>query len=245
MPLKKGDKRSWSVNSSDPEVRKKRSNSLKGIHHPRKNGNYHPPVSVKCKICEIGFSKPYAVWNRSISKKFYCSKCNPTKFKRGQKSHNSKPKIQSHCDYCGNQLERVESQYHIYDKHFCNQRCSGKWKSKNITGNKVYNWRGGHNSYYGENWLRQRRGCIARDSNVCQICNLTSNLDKSNMDVDHKIPFRLFSNYKDANILENLWCLCKKCHSIKTNWQNTITSTNIDDWKYLIQDLLNRKYIWN
>ena len=44
----------------------------------------------------------------------------------------------------------------------------------------------------------------------CQICNAIEK--DSTHHVHHKIPFRKYSNYLDANKLENLITLCPNCH---------------------------------
>ena len=242
MPTKKGAAIAWDTKSHTKEANQKRSNTLKGRYIQRKGT--HPPVAVECHNCEIAIRKKYSYWVASKSKNFYCSKCNPTKFKNGDIPHNKKEKIIFKCDYCGGKLERSEAQFKAYKYHFCNAQCNGLWKAENITGDKVYNFSGGYAPYYGDNWRTQRRECIKRDDNTCQVCKLTRNKDNSNMDVDHKIPFRVFEDYLVANRLSNLWCLCKSCHSVKTNWQHQYKNINIGAWKEIVEDLIQRKCIW-
>lgn len=89
------------------------------------------------------------------------------------------------------------------------------------SGPNHYNWRGGESDYYyGPNWPGQQRQARERDQ-VCQCCGLTPEENGRELDVHHKIPFRLFNyvpeendNYLQANELDNLECLCRSCHMI-------------------------------
>jgi DEAD/DEAH box helicase domain-containing protein len=63
---------------------------------------------------------------------------------------------------------------------------------------------------YGPNWPRQRKLARARDHYRCQICGMPEQ-DREH-DVHHKIPFRTFTTYEQANQLANLITLCRACH---------------------------------
>ncbi|MBN1231018.1 MAG: DEAD/DEAH box helicase [Anaerolineales bacterium] len=63
---------------------------------------------------------------------------------------------------------------------------------------------------YGPNWETQKIKARQRDGNICQICG-TPEKGRSH-DVHHKIPFRTFSSYNEANHLRNLVTLCSSCH---------------------------------
>ncbi len=63
---------------------------------------------------------------------------------------------------------------------------------------------------YGPNWSAQRDLARARDGYRCQFCG-TPEGGRSH-DVHHKIPFRTFSSYLQANQLQNLITLCPSCH---------------------------------
>ncbi|RPI52217.1 MAG: HNH endonuclease [Deltaproteobacteria bacterium] len=73
-------------------------------------------------------------------------------------------------------------------------------------------WRGGHKDYRGYNWSSQRKLALERDGHRCVKCGKTKGIT-----VHHKIPFRLFATYEDANELSNLETLCRKCHTDKDN----------------------------
>jgi DEAD/DEAH box helicase domain-containing protein len=63
---------------------------------------------------------------------------------------------------------------------------------------------------YGPNWARQRRLARARDGYRCQMCGAPE--QGREHDVHHKIPFRTFASYEQANQLANLITLCHPCH---------------------------------
>jgi DEAD/DEAH box helicase domain-containing protein len=63
---------------------------------------------------------------------------------------------------------------------------------------------------YGRNWFKQRQLARARDGYRCQICGAPE--QGREHDVHHKIPFRTFASYEQANHLSNLITLCRPCH---------------------------------
>jgi len=70
-------------------------------------------------------------------------------------------------------------------------------------------WRNDPNDY-GPNWEGQRQLARLRDGFRCQVCSLEE-AGRSH-DIHHKIPFRKFPSYREANQLENLVTLCPACH---------------------------------
>jgi DEAD/DEAH box helicase domain-containing protein len=63
---------------------------------------------------------------------------------------------------------------------------------------------------YGPNWAAQRKRARARDGYRCQICGAPE--QGRAHDVHHKVPFRTFASYRQANQLPNLITLCGPCH---------------------------------
>jgi DEAD/DEAH box helicase domain-containing protein len=63
---------------------------------------------------------------------------------------------------------------------------------------------------YGSNWAAQRQQARARDQYRCQMCGAAE--QGREHDVHHKIPFRTFASYLEANQLSNLITLCRTCH---------------------------------
>jgi DEAD/DEAH box helicase domain-containing protein len=70
-------------------------------------------------------------------------------------------------------------------------------------------WRNDPNDY-GPNWSSQRDQARVRDQYRCQICGAPE--QGRSHDVHHKIPFRTFASYRQANQLANLVTLCRPCH---------------------------------
>ncbi len=56
----------------------------------------------------------------------------------------------------------------------------------------------------------KRDAARQRDDHTCQNCGLPE--DGRSHDVHHKIPFRAFEDFSEANRLENLVTLCPTCH---------------------------------
>jgi DEAD/DEAH box helicase domain-containing protein len=65
-------------------------------------------------------------------------------------------------------------------------------------------------NHYGPGWSQIRDRVRARDKYTCQVCgDVETNRQH---DVHHKVPFRAFPSYVEANRLENLTTLCPSCH---------------------------------
>ena len=65
---------------------------------------------------------------------------------------------------------------------------------------------------YGPNWTHQRILARKRDQYRCQYCGVPETGKAHH--VHHKIPFRNFPSYEEANQLNNLVTLCPTCHRI-------------------------------
>ncbi|HKJ26330.1 MAG TPA: DEAD/DEAH box helicase [Anaerolineales bacterium] len=63
---------------------------------------------------------------------------------------------------------------------------------------------------YGPNWPQQRDHARQRDNYTCQNCGRPE--EGRSHDVHHKIPFKAFERFQDANQLDNLVTLCPACH---------------------------------
>jgi DEAD/DEAH box helicase domain-containing protein len=70
-------------------------------------------------------------------------------------------------------------------------------------------WRSDANKY-GANWKAQKEAARERDEYTCQNCGVVE--DGRAHDVHHKVPFRAFPGFEEANRLENLASLCPSCH---------------------------------
>ena len=78
-------------------------------------------------------------------------------------------------------------------------------------------WRDSPNDY-GPDWQEQRAKTRERDGYCCAECGATEGRGRQH-DVHHRVPFRVFNyipglnrNDLDANRLENLVLLCRRCH---------------------------------
>ena len=118
------------------------------------------------------------------------------------------------CEQCG---QPFSVQPALADKRFCSAECWWAWSSEHFTGQNNPNWRGGPVGYYGSNWSRQTRRARKRDV-TCQICGTPENVNGIALDVHHIGPFREFDgDWKKANRLSNLICLCRSCHASVDN----------------------------
>lgn len=112
--------------------------------------------------------------------------------------------------------KRIEKTCPQCNKIFNIKQCFAKWQSESeiYSGENNFNWRGGYSPYYGPNWRQQQRNARHRDNYTCQSCGAEENKLRKQLDVHHIKPFRLFGieNYKQANRLSNLICLCPSCH---------------------------------
>jgi len=125
----------------------------------------------------------------------------------------------SPCANCGKPItKKYISCGNRKGKHlFCDNKCYGEWRSQNISGSDHPRFKGGGEIYYGSNWRQQRRAARKRDNYTCQKCDVVENGRAH--DVHHIVPFRDYGieNYKDANKLINLVCLCNVCHLLVEN----------------------------
>lgn len=181
---------------------------LIGEGNPRWSGG---DVTVECDYC----GKEFTV-NRAKKESFdihFCSRNCYGRWISENKSGENSPIYKQReikCDYCGKEFKRQPSE--IHSVNFCSRDCHSKWWSENMVGENNFRWKGGFERYYGPNWLRQRRKARARDNYTCQVCSEKE--DGHELDVHHIVPFRNFGleDYKEANKLNNLITLCRKCH---------------------------------
>lgn len=184
-----------------------------------KNQNKH--ISVPCSECGAQLIRLRTDAERV--KHNFCDKSCGVEWRkklRGNKSYTWKGgKVKVHCTICGNELWRGKWQLNASGNNFCNRECQGVWNSLYRTGQNNPCFKGGGQIYYGPNWETQKRAARQRDNYLCQTCGIGQNNLKRLLHVHHIKPFRVFNyirgineNYKEANRLENLICLCGKCH---------------------------------
>ena len=118
----------------------------------------------------------------------------------------TKEKIVFTCLNCGNHFNLLECQLK-------GKKNAGKWCCRSCR--DEYRKGINHPYYIGEriikrgsNWQSQKRKALKRDNFTCQKCG-----KKEFINVHHIKPYRFFNgDYKTANNLSNLICLCSACH---------------------------------
>lgn len=185
----------------------------------KKYHKHQPPVSLICPECGCIFKRlAYYVrvkHKRNPSGNIYCSdKC----ARLGRWGRTRSKEV--HCSYCGKPFTRQENQLRNRGSgisklgNFCSTVCYHKWRSENLTGEDSPNWKGGyHYEYGGSHWKRQRRLARKRDCHTCQDCGITEQEWGYELDVHHIVAYDLFDDPKEANHLDNLITLCRKCHA--------------------------------
>ena len=182
-----------------------------GLHY-----NYQK-VSVNCVTCGVEFNLSPS---RIRGLRHFCGMKCSAKWKSENLTGANSPifsSIDTPCKQCGknvlcppNRLKKAK--YGI----FCSHECNNLWKSLNLTGDKIYNFKGGYENYYGPTWAGAKKLTRIRDNNTCQNCFRNKASCGKNMDVHHIIPFRVFGvdKHEEANSLSNLICYCNVCHKI-------------------------------
>lgn len=169
----------------------------------------NPKIERDCPQCGVLFSY-HKSWPRT-----YCSNKCKGQATIGNIKHWSPSRYKATCEYCHRSFETTPG---VTRGRFCSRRCYGLWLEINAPrGEDHHNWRGGFEPYYGSSWAAARRAARARDDNTCQDCGTSSNTLDREMDVHHKIPFRVFGRerHEEANALKNLVTLCNACHTTR------------------------------
>ena len=165
----------------------------------------HYRVTVPCDWC----GKPIERLESQlpVTKHQFCDRdCQMQWYRRNQ--------VECVCEQCGKSLF---VQVSLANKRFCSNECKWAWCSANLAGENSPSWQGGPIAFYGSNWSRQTRRARKRDV-TCQICGTPENVNGIALDVHHIIPFREFGgDWKKANRLSNLICLCRSCHASVDN----------------------------
>jgi len=203
---------------------------IKGEANPRYKSH-----KVECFVCHNQIIRKNCFFKQF--NRFFCSFDCQSKYKKTlvgkMAGHWKGGGIQVNCAQCDSSLIKPKCIVNSSKTHrfFCSKKCSYKWKSDNLNGDKIYNWKGGYDGYYGPNWLKQRRKALERDNKTCKICNKTQKQLGKNPDVHHIIPFIEFTvkRFLEANNLTNLICFCSYCHSKVTNGIIKFTGKNYSE----------------
>lgn len=169
--------------------------------------NHLPKVCPACGV--TFFVKPSHFEIRKACSK----KCQSVIYKeqaKGSGNANYKDKKRTvNCAVCKKEFSYYPS---IRTGKCCSVECSNKYRSIKYVGSNNKNWRGGKEKNYGANWILHRDIARQRDNYTCQKCGVTEFELGRNLDVHHKKPFRVCSDYLEANNINNLVSLCPRCH---------------------------------
>jgi 5-methylcytosine-specific restriction endonuclease McrA len=174
---------------------------------------------VECATCNKALMRQQVHLRNNKTGAFFCSDgCHGqwlAKYNVGENCHNFKEHaLTLSCAQCGKEVKRKRCNLSKSKRVFCSKPCEGDWKSANIVGDKVYNFAGGYDGYYGTTWPSARRATRKRDRYLCQRCGKTQKDNGKALDVHHKLPFRYFGieRHIEANDLTNLILFCATCH---------------------------------
>lgn len=172
----------------------------------------HPSNRVK-KICgQCGRQFDVAASRIKYGRGKHCSsRCQYSSIK----SRIKLGKIKRSCLNCSMDFFVYKSKLksHIGSGKYCSRFCRDTHR---IGVNHPQYLNGSSTEHRGANWQSQRRKTKIRDHGRCRTCGIT---DKKSvmiygqaLHVHHKMPFRFFSDYRQANRLNNLLTLCPADH---------------------------------
>jgi len=65
-----------------------------------------------------------------------------SKNRNGERHHNWKGgPVMVPCSQCGAGIFRTKAEIKEHKNHFCSKECDGKWRSENLRGSVIYNWK--------------------------------------------------------------------------------------------------------
>jgi endogenous inhibitor of DNA gyrase (YacG/DUF329 family) len=195
-------------------------------------------IDVICENCGIEFKREkHLVDKRKNS--FCSSKCQHI-WRTGKKTTKASGENKK-CLYCGKEFYAYP--YEVDIRKYCSNECKLDYARENgiHAGENCNFWIGGTDNYRGQNWNYQRSKARKRDNNTCKLCGKTKEENNKNMTVHHIVPFRFFMNdYKKANDLDNLICLCSECHGkqLSHGWVEVP-----NEYKYLLNGVIPQEQV--
>lgn len=116
------------------------------------------------------------------------------------------------CVQCGKHFTqpRWYAEKKVQSK-FCSATCRSTWDLETFD-EPFHLVLEGRPEYRGGNWKAQSQKARERDAFCCQMCGVTEEDLGRQLDVHHKVPFRLFESPVEANRLDNLTSVCPSCH---------------------------------
>lgn len=174
------------------------------------NGNWKDRKEIAtCRLCDDEFS-----FYPSEKKGVYCPECVAESGEfLGTPYVKDANRVETRCRYCGEPMTVLESERERGAGKYCSRECLGSWLSENVVGEDHHQWKGG-TIEYGQGWWRIRRQALRRDDHTCQLCGISRTDLGQEPDVHHIRPVRTFDDPEDAHTLENVVCLCRRCHRL-------------------------------
>jgi 5-methylcytosine-specific restriction endonuclease McrA len=177
-------------------------------------------MSKEKYVCENCNKEFYEYKSHKRGKHIFCSMSCQHEWRTGKTGLLKKKGTYKECPICGNKFYCYP--YEVDKRKTCSKEC--KYEYERLLGihqgENCNFWTGGFDNYRGKNWYSQREKARKRDNNTCQVCGKTIDEHDTNMIVHHKVPFRFFQNdYKKANDLDNLVCVCRNCHAKQESHQ--------------------------
>lgn len=179
-------------------------------------------VQVACAWCSASLER-YAHHAGNYKHQFCDNQCRG-KWQTAERAGMNSPhchRVVVMCAHCGKALERGRAHVAAYSHQFCDNACQWAWRRATgaMHGNQHPLYKGGYQGYYGPNWAIQRRVARKRDGYRCCACGVSTKQNGRALDVHHVRPFASFgyapgenTAYLEANDLQNLVSLCRKCH---------------------------------
>jgi 5-methylcytosine-specific restriction endonuclease McrA len=173
-----------------------------------------PNAWYKCRGCKMFHSK------QPSERRFKCDVC---KNKSRLAKYDPVPKLNKHCDSCGEQFESTHNI--LKKKSVCNLCVSSSHKARSsairrsrmalVKVERVY-----------------RKKVWDRDGWKCLMCGIAVNLNqdsnsKSYPTIDHIVPVSKGGNHT----MDNVMLLCRSCNSVKGN---KIVASDVDSRRLMI-----------
>lgn len=167
-----------------------------------------------------------SAYQQSLRKKYYCKLCGKEIIRQNNRSYpltycsncakthpwTSKKRISVNCGYCGASIDVIQSRAERNKYCYCSIECMTKHYAEIYSGENSPTWKGGKTHHYTGGFYRQRQKARKRDNFTCQLCGISERDFGRQMSVHHIKSYRDFEDKKEANQLDNLVCLCEKCH---------------------------------
>lgn len=156
--------------------------------------------------------------------------------------NNSAELITHNCFTCGKEITRLKALDMRRDsdperRRFCTKKCFG-------LGNRDADnssFRGNRKAYRGKTWIPQQQK-VRKIFTHCRFCEKF--VEGQQRHVDHIVPYRMAKLGKsDPNGDRNLWVLCRKCHSSKTQAERFLFNNGIPAFEDTIVNIAKREDI--